>query len=449
MKEYSIERQAPWLVGLPESWEIRKVKHFFTVVNGSTPKSSESTYWGGDITWITPADYKTEDKYICSSRKAITQEGLDSCGTSKVPAGSIIVSNRAPIGSIGIAEKELCTSQGCKSLVKIAEINEEYIYYYLSVMSGPLNMLGRGTTFMELSSNDLANFRLPIPTVKDQNAIVQILNKKIAAINDVINKKANIIELLQEQRTAVICSAVTKGIDSTAKMKDSGVAWLGEIPEHWGVSKSQWLFSLRKEKARPDDEQLTASQHFGIVYQKDYMAQGSRVVQVVLGNDILKHVEPDDFVISMRSFQGGIEWSNLRGKISSAYVMLIPQKQYVYSPYFRWLLKSHNYILALQSTSNLVRDGQALRYDNFRMVDLPLVPLDEQRAIADYLNKKIAKLDSIIADVTEQIEKLKEYRQSVISEVVTGKVAVELAIITFCGFVQNSWSLFIMLLSSF
>ena len=425
MKEYSIERQAPWLVGLPESWEIRKVKHFFTVVNGSTPKSSESTYWGGDITWITPADYKTEDKYICSSRKAITQEGLDSCGTSKVPAGSIIVSNRAPIGSIGIAEKELCTSQGCKSLVKIAEINEEYIYYYLSVMSGPLNMLGRGTTFMELSSNDLANFRLPIPTVKDQNAIVQILNKKIAAINDVINKKANIIELLQEQRTAVICSAVTKGIDSTAKMKDSGVAWLGEIPEHWGVSKSQWLFSLRKEKARPDDEQLTASQHFGIVYQKDYMAQGSRVVQVVLGNDILKHVEPDDFVISMRSFQGGIEWSNLRGKISSAYVMLIPQKQYVYSPYFRWLLKSHNYILALQSTSNLVRDGQALRYDNFRMVDLPLIPLDEQRAIADYLNKKIAKLDSIIADVTEQIEKLKEYRQSVISEVVTGKVAVE------------------------
>ena len=425
MKEYSIERQAPWLVGLPESWEIRKVKHFFTVVNGSTPKSSESTYWGGDITWITPADYKTEDKYICSSRKAITQEGLDSCGTSKVPAGSIIVSNRAPIGSIGIAEKELCTSQGCKSLVKIAEINEEYIYYYLSVMSGPLNMLGRGTTFMELSSNDLANFRLPIPTVKDQNAIVQILNKKIAAINDVINKKANIIELLQEQRTAVICSAVTKGIDSTAKMKDSGVAWLGEIPEHWGVSKSQWLFSLRKEKARPDDEQLTASQHFGIVYQKDYMAQGSRVVQVVLGNDILKHVEPDDFVISMRSFQGGIEWSNLRGKISSAYVMLIPQKQYVYSPYFRWLLKSHNYILALQSTSNLVRDGQALRYDNFRMVDLPLVPLDEQRAIADYLNKKIAKLDSIIADVTEQIEKLKEYRQSVISEVVTGKAAVE------------------------
>ncbi len=424
MKEYSIERQAPWLVGLPESWEIRKVKHFFTVVNGSTPKSSESTYWGGDITWITPADYKTEDKYICSSRKAITQEGLDSCGTSKVPAGSIIVSNRAPIGSIGIAEKELCTSQGCKSLVKIAEINEEYIYYYLSVMSGPLNMLGRGTTFMELSSNDLANFRLPIPTVKDQNAIVQILNKKIAAINDVINKKANIIELLQEQRTAVICSAVTKGIDSTAKMKDSGVAWLGEIPEHWGVSKSQWLFSLRKEKARPDDEQLTASQHFGIVYQKDYMAQGSRVVQVVLGNDILKHVEPDDFVISMRSFQGGIEWSNLRGKISSAYVMLIPQKQYVYSPYFRWLLKSHNYILALQSTSNLVRDGQALRYDNFRMVDLPLVPLDEQRAIADYLNKKIAKLDNIIADVTEQIEKLKEYRQSVISEVVIGKVAV-------------------------
>ena len=86
---------APWLAWVPKEWEIRKIKHFFTVVNGSTPKSSESTYWDGNITWITPADYKTEDKYICSSKKTITQEGLNSCGTSKVPAGSILVSNRA------------------------------------------------------------------------------------------------------------------------------------------------------------------------------------------------------------------------------------------------------------------------------------------------------------------------------------------------------------------
>ena len=425
MKEYSIERQAPWLVGLPESWEIRKVKHFFTVVNGSTPKSSESTYWGGDITWITPADYKTEDKYICSSRKAITQEGLDSCGTSKVPAGSIIVSNRAPIGSIGIAEKELCTSQGCKSLVKIAEINEEYIYYYLSVMSGPLNMLGRGTTFMELSSNDLANFRLPIPTLKDQNAIVQILNKKIVAINDVINKKANVIELLEEQRISIICSAVTKGIDSTAKMKDSGVEWLGYIPSHWRVVPAKALFAQSKEIRHETDAQLTASQKYGIISQDDYMErQNYKIVLADKGLENWKHVEPNDFIISLRSFQGGLEISYIPGCITWHYIVLKP-KAGVEPEYFKWLFKSPRYIQALQRTANFIRDGQDLRFSNFVQVPLPLIPMDEQKEIADYLNKKTARIDSIIADVTEQIEKLKEYRQSVISEVVTGKVAVE------------------------
>ena len=425
MKEYSIERQAPWLVGLPESWEIRKVKHFFTVVNGSTPKSSESTYWGGDITWITPADYKTEDKYICSSRKAITQEGLDSCGTSKVPAGSIIVSNRAPIGSIGIAEKELCTSQGCKSLVKIAEINEEYIYYYLSVMSGPLNMLGRGTTFMELSSNDLANFRLPIPTVKDQNAIVQILNKKIVAINDVINKKANVIELLEEQRISIICSAVTKGIDSTAEMKDSGNEWLGYIPSHWRVVPAKALFAQSKETRHETDVQLTASQKYGIISQEDYMErQNYKIVLADKGLENWKHVEPNDFIISLRSFQGGLEISYIPGCITWHYIVLKP-KAGVEPEYFKWLFKSPRYIQALQRTANFIRDGQDLRFSNFVQVPLPLIPMDEQKEIAEYLNKETARIDSIIADITEQIEKLKEYRQSVISEVVTGKVAVE------------------------
>lgn len=424
MKEHSNERQAPWLAGLPESWERRRVKHFFAVVNGATPKSNESTYWGGDITWVTPADYKTEDKYICSSRKAITQEGLDSCGTSKVPAGSIIVSNRAPIGSIGIAEKELCTSQGCKSLVKNAEINEEYIYYYLSVMSGPLNMLGKGTTFMELSSNDLANFHLPIPTLKDQNAIVQILNKKVTAINDVMNKKANIIELLQEQRTSVICSAVTKGIDSTAEMKDSGVEWLGQVPAHWQVVPAKALFSQSKQTRQDNDIQLTASQKYGIISQEDYMErQNYKIVLADKGLENWKHVEPNDFIISLRSFQGGLEISYIPGCITWHYIVLKP-KAGVEPEYFKWLFKSPRYIQALQRTANFIRDGQDLRFSNFVQVPLPLIPMEEQKEIAEYLNRETARIDSIIANVTEQIEKLKEYRQSVISEVVTGKVAV-------------------------
>jgi len=109
------------------------------------------------------------------------------------------------------------------------------------------------------------------------------------------------------------------------KYRHSGVPWLGMIPEHWGVGQSRRLFALRNERARETDRQLTASQRRGVIYQEDFIQlEGQRVVQVLKGADILKHVEPNDFVISMRSFQGGIEWSKLRGSISSAYVMLVP-----------------------------------------------------------------------------------------------------------------------------
>ncbi len=201
--------------------------------------------------------------------------------------------------------------------------------------------------------------------------------------------------------------------------RNSGVAWLGDVPEHWGVGQSRRLFALRNERALGSDKQLTASQEHGVIYQEDFVRlEGRRVVQVIKGADILKHVEPNDFVISMRSFQGGIEWCKCRGSISSAYVMLIPCER-VHGPFFSYLLKSKNYIQALQTTSNLVRDGQALRYDNFAQVDLPLVPLEEQIGIASFLDQETAKIDGLVTEQRRLIELLKEKRQAVISQAVT------------------------------
>ncbi|MGF6427330.1 hypothetical protein [Bradyrhizobium elkanii] len=179
------------------------------------------------------------------------------------------------------------------------------------------------------------------------------------------------------------------------KYKDSGVEWLGAIPEHWNVGQSRRLFALRNERAHFGDDQLTASQKHGVIPQKLFMEiEEQKVVQVVLNPEILKHVEPGDFVISMRSFQGGIEYSSYRGCISSAYVMLIPSPK-VHGPFFKYLFKSQAYIQALQSTTNLVRDGQALRYNNFTKVDLPLVPIEEQIAIAAFLDMATSKFMSL------------------------------------------------------
>lgn len=311
------------------------------------------------------------------------------------------------------------------ALIPNNDIDSKYLAYALHAydVMKVYYALGSGVR-QSMNFKDLKWLPIFLPSQKQRAIILAYIDKKIIQIDNIIAGKEKLIELLKEKRQAIISEAVTRGLDSSVPMKDSGVDWIGQIPEHWEMSQSRWLFSLRKDRAFPDDEQLTASQQLGIVYQKDYMEQGSRVVQVITGEDILKHVEPNDFVISMRSFQGGIEWSGLRGKISSAYVMLIPDKRLVYSPFFKWLLKSDKYIRALQSTSNLVRDGQALRYSNFKQVDLPIISLDEQEKISNYLDIKTSQIDGLIQDISSQIVLLKEYRQSIISEAVTGKFKV-------------------------
>ncbi len=201
--------------------------------------------------------------------------------------------------------------------------------------------------------------------------------------------------------------------------KDSGVVWLGKVPNDWEISQSRRLFALRNERANSEDEQLTASQEHSVIPQKMFMElEGRSVVQVILNAEILKHVEPGDFVISMRSFQGGIEYATNGGCISSAYVMLIPSRK-VHGPFFKYLFKSQTYIQALQSTTNLVRDGQALRYQIFTLVDLPMVPLPEQRAIASFLDVETSKIDGLVSEQCRLIELLKEKRQVVISHAVT------------------------------
>ena len=201
--------------------------------------------------------------------------------------------------------------------------------------------------------------------------------------------------------------------------KDSGVQWLGQIPAHWDVSQSRRMFKVRSETALPTDRMLTASQKYGVLYQTDFVEREGRwVVEVILGKENLKHVEPDDFIISMRSFQGGIEWCKLAGSTSFHYVMLTPVK-HVHPPFFAHLLKSSRYIEALRTTTDLIRDGQELRFSNFAQVDLPILPQNEQQAIAAFLDRETAKIDDLVAEQEQLITLLKEKRQAVISHAVT------------------------------
>ena len=229
------------------------------------------------------------------------------------------------------------------------------------------------------------------------------------------------------------------------KMKDSGIEWIGEIPEGWEVIPAKFLFKNSDIRRIADDEQLTSSQQFGIISQKDYTElTGSKVVLANKGLADWKHVEPFDFIISLRSFQGGLEMSEITGCITWHYIVLKPCHK-ICGYYYKWVFKSDSYIRALQRTCSFIRDGQDLRYSNFIQVPLFEPPLAEQEKIADYLNAECFRIDAMLTKTRTSIEEYKKLKQAVITQAVTKGVRGEREMkdsgVEWIGEIPAEWSI--------
>ncbi|QXR08557.1 restriction endonuclease subunit S [Acinetobacter lwoffii] len=204
-----------------------------------------------------------------------------------------------------------------------------------------------------------------------------------------------------------------------AEYKDSGVEWLGKIPSHWNYFSGKRIFASVRKSAFETDQQLAASQKYGVIPQKLMMElNDSKVMLALKGTDSFRHVDENNFVISLRSFEGGIEYSQYTGCVSPAYTVLQNKKTISYS-YFKYLFKSAPYIAALQSTTDSLRDGKSISYEQFGGIPLPLCNVDEQQRIANFLDHETTKIDTLITKQEKLIELLKEKRQAVISHAVT------------------------------
>ena len=197
--------------------------------------------------------------------------------------------------------------------------------------------------------------------------------------------------------------------------KDSGVQWLGEIPGHWGTRKMKYIFDERSEKNHPDEPMLSATQSEGVILQSKY--QG-RVVVVNTGFEGLKLVKVGDFVIHLRSFQGGIEYAYDQGIISSAYTILSP-KYPEFSAYYKRLFKSSSFIDLLKICVTGIREGQNINYSKLKQFFITLPPLSEQRSIVSFLDSKCGKIDEWVTKKQKEVEHLQELKQRVIADAVT------------------------------
>lgn len=198
-----------WLGEIPETWEVRALKTIFRIFSGTTPKSDRTEYWDGNIKWITPADFKTEDVYVENGKRNISENGFSDCSLELIPINNLIFSKRAPIGKVCINKNEMCTNQGCLACVKKINLSIKFFYYLLSSLTEYFEVLGSGTTFNEISLTSFSDFKVLFPPLSEQESIAKFLDKKCTQIDSLITEKQSLIKDLAEYKKSLIFEAVT------------------------------------------------------------------------------------------------------------------------------------------------------------------------------------------------------------------------------------------------
>lgn len=418
MKDSGVE----WIGAIPMHWNISRNKNLIYEINDrcdantTLPLLSVSEYYG-----VAPKAERIEEGAFLSRAESL--EGYKICQPNDVAMNIMLAWKRAQAVSKyhGIISPAYCVYRKRED----ALLNMDY-FHYLIRSDLYVNVFKRYSTGiiesrLRLYPEKFLALYSHLPPVEEQEQIARTLDKKSAQVDTLVANVQSQIEKLKAYKQGVITEVVTKGLDPTVPMKDSGVEWIGAVPAHWSIIPSKFLFANCDERRRANDVQLTASQKYGMISQEEYMRrENSRIVLADKGLENWKHVEPFDFVISLRSFQGGLEMSEVTGCATWHYIVL-RARQEIHPYYYKWLFKSPMYITALQRTCNYIRDGQDLRYSNFVKVPLCIPTLDEQRQIADYLDKKCDQIDRLIAIKQAKIEKLEQYKRSLIYEYVTGK----------------------------
>ncbi|SHN80824.1 type I restriction enzyme, S subunit [Paenibacillus sp. ov031] len=420
-----------WIESVPEHWKVSRLKFLISQcqngVWGDDPLED-----GTDTLCIRVADFDRENLKVIDRPSTYRQINSEHRESRLVSKGDILLEKsgggeKTLVGAnVQYLGNENAVCSNFVAVIKPSEkVNASWLNYLMSAMySRKINLksIKQATGIQNLDSEQYLDEAIAYPPKEEQNKISDAISREISRIDTLITKKTHFIDLLKEKRQALITHAVTKGLNSKVKMKDSGVEWIGEVPEHWEIISGNRLFSESKQLAFENDQHLSATQKYGVIPLEEFQElEGRRVTQAVKNLEKRKHARINDFVISMRSFQGGIERVKANGCVRSSYVVLKPTPA-SHVGYFTYLFKSITYIQGLQATSMFIRDGQDLSYNNFRQVKVPCPSVSEQTQIADFLDKAIKSIDMLITKTQKSIDLLKERRSAFITAAVTGQI---------------------------
>ena len=298
--------------------------------------------------------------------------------------------------------------------------------------------MGRGVTVMHIYSSELKHLHIPLPPLVEQRSIAAFLDRRTAEIDALIAHKFLLIERLSEYRTALITRTVTRGLppaeaeaaglDPNPPMKDSGVEWLGEVPEHWGVVRNRRLFRERDERSEDGEgELLTVSHITGVTRRSEKPNVGMFLAESLEG---YKCCRPGDLIINtMWAWMGATGVAREGGLVSPSYNVYVPDNRRLIPAFVDRVYRSSRYVLGMTSESRGIWNSRLRLYpQQFLSLVTAVPPVREQEAIVSHVNNIEEQAALVTTSIGTAIERLQEYRTALVTAAVTGKVDVREAV---------------------
>jgi type I restriction enzyme S subunit len=417
-----------WIGEVPEHWGVRKIKTLSLVKRGASPRPIDDPKYfdeNGKYSWVRIADVSASDKYLYDTTQKLSKLG-SSLSVKRHP-GDLFVSIAGTVGKPIITRINCCIHDGFVYFPNLNKCDNTFLYYIF--LSGqPYLGLGKMGTQLNLNTETIGNISISYPSESIQRLIVSYLDKKCADIDKVIATQQRRIELLQELKQSTITHAVTHGLNPNVKMKDSGVEWIGEVPEHWKVMKSSLMSSLIGSGTTPNtnnkdyycenEEEGYNWLQTGDLNNGLIISTLKKVTLKAVKECNLKFYTTGSIVIAMYGATiGKVGILGFNTAVNQACCVLSKTDKIVSKFVFYLFLSAKESLLI-----SAIGGGQPnISQEVIKKLKVVVPPLSEQRSIATYLDKKCVELDKSISKAQREIDLLQEYKQALITEVVTGK----------------------------
>lgn len=411
------ESGIPWLGKIPKHWEMRRLASFGSFSKGGNISKGDLSDSGNSV--ILYGDIYTKYEIKTSNLKSKVEKDLESLSTP-IYSGDILFAGsgetKEDIGKAIVYQgDEKAFAGGDIIIFRQVENNSLFLSYCLNSQYAKTfkAIESKGEIIVHIYASNLRDLKIPLPPLQEQKAIADFLDKKTHQIEEFITKKQKLITLLEEKKQTLINQCVTQGLDSSISLKDSEVEWLGKIPTHWEVRKLKYVVSLRNKKEGESDFRI------GLENIESKTGKFIQTNESVFDDEGIGFFEGDVLFGKLRPYLAKVFLADKNGICVSEFLVLRSEK--VFNRFLKFLMLSGTFIDVVNSSTYGTKMPRA-NWEFIGNLKIPLPPLEEQKTIAEYLDTQIAKIDLAILKIKSQINLIKEYKSTLISEAVCGRV---------------------------